>query len=51
MTVIEDTEKLISRFGWPDYLVFVAMLSVSAIIGIYYAWYVQASFGETKKRQ
>ncbi|XP_045030203.1 sodium-coupled monocarboxylate transporter 1 isoform X2 [Daphnia magna] len=37
MTVIEDTEKLISRFGWPDYLVFVAMLSVSAIIGIYYA--------------
>lgn len=38
-TVIEDPETLISRFGWPDYLVFAAMLSVSAIIGVYYAWY------------
>ncbi|XP_046639502.1 sodium-coupled monocarboxylate transporter 1-like [Daphnia pulicaria] len=36
-TVIEDPETLISRFGWPDYLVFAAMLSVSAIIGVYYA--------------
>jgi hypothetical protein len=25
-------------FGWADYLVFVAMLVISAIIGIYYAW-------------
>lgn len=41
MTVIEDSEALISRFGWPDYLVFVAMLSVSALIGIYYAWYAK----------
>lgn len=39
-TVIEDPETLISRFGWPDYLVFAAMLSVSAIIGVYYAWYI-----------
>lgn len=38
MTVLEDTEELVSRFGWPDYLVFSAMLAVSAIIGIYYAW-------------
>lgn len=38
-TDIEDPETLISRFGWPDYLVFAAMLSVSAIIGVYYAWY------------
>lgn len=34
----EDAERLIQRFGWPDYLVFVAMLAISAIIGIYYAW-------------
>lgn len=25
-------------FGWADYLVFVGMLVISAIIGIYYAW-------------
>jgi hypothetical protein len=25
-------------FSWADYLVFVAMLVISAIIGIYYAW-------------
>jgi hypothetical protein len=25
-------------FGWADYLVFVAKLVISAIIGIYYAW-------------
>ena len=25
-------------FGWADYLVFVAMLVISAVIGVYYAW-------------
>ena len=37
MTAIQTTEELIRRFGWPDYLVFAAMLAISAIIGIYYA--------------
>lgn len=29
----------IQRFGWADYLVFAGMLLVSAVIGVYYAWY------------
>ncbi|XP_076328094.1 sodium-coupled monocarboxylate transporter 2-like [Tachypleus tridentatus] len=33
-----NPQDLINRFGWPDYLVFVAMLAVSAAIGIYYAF-------------
>lgn len=37
-TDFEGTDELVSRFGWPDYLVFAAMLAVSAIIGVYYAW-------------
>ena len=37
MTEIEDAANLVQRFGWPDYLVFAAMLAISAIIGIYYA--------------
>ena len=37
MTEIEDAASLVQRFGWPDYLVFAAMLAISAVIGIYYA--------------
>ncbi len=33
-----DPSYLVQRFGWADYLVFVGMLVISAIIGIYYAW-------------
>lgn len=39
----EDADRLIQRFGWPDYLVFVAMLAISAVIGIYYAWYTYSN--------
>ncbi|XP_076348604.1 sodium-coupled monocarboxylate transporter 2-like isoform X2 [Tachypleus tridentatus] len=43
VSTLEDVNKdikpqeLINRFGWPDYLVFSAMLVASAAIGIYYA--------------
>ena len=33
-----DTTELVQRFGWADYLVFIGMLVISAIIGVYYAW-------------
>ena len=29
----ETAERLIQRFGWPDYCVFAAMLGISAVIG------------------
>lgn len=34
---IPSVEDLVSRFGPWDYVVFAGMLSVSAIIGLYYA--------------
>ncbi|OQR76828.1 sodium-coupled monocarboxylate transporter 1-like [Tropilaelaps mercedesae] len=34
---IVSMEDLVSRFGAWDYVVFVSMLSVSAVIGLYYA--------------
>jgi sodium-coupled monocarboxylate transporter 8/12 len=37
MTEIGDAATLVQRFGWPDYLVFAAMLAISAVIGLYYA--------------
>ena len=37
MDSTDQVNDLVQRFGWPDYLVFVAMLAVSAVIGVYYA--------------
>lgn len=33
-----SSDYVVQRFGWADYLVFVGMLVISAIIGVYYAW-------------
>lgn len=33
-----DVNELVQRFSWADYLVFVAMLLVSAVIGIFYGF-------------
>jgi len=37
MDSTDQVNDLVQRFGWPDYLVFAAMLAVSAVIGVYYA--------------
>lgn len=37
MDQMDHVNDLVQRFGWPDYLVFAGMLTISAVIGIYYA--------------
>ena len=34
--MIANTEDLITRFGWADYLVFIMMLFVSTAIGVFF---------------
>ena len=34
--MISDTNELITRFGWADYLVFVMMLFISTAIGVFF---------------
>ena len=36
MTIVTRAEELVTRFGWADYLVFIAMLAISTGIGVFF---------------
>uniref|UniRef100_A0A6A7FWQ0 Sodium-coupled monocarboxylate transporter 1-like n=2 Tax=Hirondellea gigas TaxID=1518452 RepID=A0A6A7FWQ0_9CRUS len=46
-TTLTYTEELAGRFGWPDYLVFSAMLLVSIAIGFYYGFVDKSGANDT----
>ena len=36
---VDDVKLELQKFGWPDYTVFVIMLMVCAVIGVYFGFF------------